>query len=89
MAMKSLAREYPKMLECAPSMPARISYPCFYVDSKQMPEIDSWEVGQEYVITVKVKMVSYSLDENMEKESQSNASLDVIEYATKAPKSLN
>lgn len=84
--MKSLAKEPEKMLY--PEVAAGPYHPSFYVDSKQMPEIDKWEVGKEYVITVKVKMCSYNLNES-EKNSRSSASFDMIEYGTKAPKSLD
>ncbi len=87
-AMKSL--QYvpeQKTLECEPCcVPDRVSFPSMYVDSKQIPEIDEWEVGEEYVITVKVCMKSYSIHEGSDR---SNAELSVESYEREAEKSLD
>lgn len=89
--MKSLGKMPEKSLgDCCVPMeaPKEPYFPSTYVDSKQMPEIDEWEVGEEYTITVVVKMRSYSLSERAD-ESRSSAELELLKYATKAPKSLS
>lgn len=89
--MKSLGKNPSKELEGSyveSTTPEKIYFPSFYVDSKQMPDIDNWEVGKEYTITVKVKMCSYSLSEREDK-SMSSAEIEVLEYATKTPKTLS
>lgn len=85
--MKSLAKIPEKMLS-VPEVSDGPYYPCVYVDGKQMPEIDDWEVGEEYTITVKVKVRSYTMSED-EKNERSSAELELIEYGTKTPKSLD
>ena len=67
----------------APSGP---NYPSLYVDSKQIPEIDSWEVGMEYTLTVRVKMTSYSVREDSDRSS---AELTVESYEREDQKSLD
>ena len=89
--MKSLGKTPSKELEGSyveSTSPEKTYFPSFYVDSKQMPDIDNWEVGEEYTITVKVKMCSYSLSEREDK-SMSSAEIEVLEYATKSPKTLS
>ena len=62
-------------------------FPCLYIDSKQMPEIDEWEVGEEYEIKLKVKMKSYSISD--EGDQRSRAELSVESYERKSEKSLS
>lgn len=68
-------------------MPVGDQFPCLYVDSKQMPEIEDWEVGSEYMITVQVRMKSYSLNDRG--DGRSNAELSIESYETKTGKSLD
>lgn len=76
-----------KSLDCEPcSIPRSDSYPTMYVDSKQMPEIDEWEVGKEYTVKVVLKMKSYSIREGSDR---SNAEFCIESYAGKTEKSLN
>mgnify|MGYP001588211761 CR=1 FL=1 len=52
-------------------------YPGVYVSEGDIPEIDSWEVGKEYVLEVKVKMTSK--DEYADGRD-TNARLEIIAY---------
>lgn len=38
--------------------------PSIYIDSKELPEIKDWKVGQTYNLVVKAKMVSSTQDQN-------------------------
>jgi hypothetical protein len=70
--------------------PCRIKgpdYPSLYVDSKQMPEIDSWKVGEEYEIKIRVKMSSYAVSDRG--DGRSSASLSVEGYERENKKSLD
>ncbi len=71
------------------SMPGHFGpdYPCLYVDSVQMPEIEEWEVGEEYEIKVKVKMKSYSISDGG--DGRSRAELSVESYERNSEKSLS
>lgn len=48
--------------------------PTLYLDSKQLPEIKGWDVGDSYELTIKVKMVSLS-----ETETGQSASFEITE----------
>ena len=73
--MKSLERKTEPVLDS----PMESSFPSFHVGGMQMPEIDSWATGGEYMLTVKVKMRHHSTDIDMHGKS-SDARLDVLEY---------
>lgn len=73
--MKSLEIKSEPMLES----PMVSEYPCLYVSGKQMPEIDKWEVGEEYELKVKIKMQRYNSHTDI-KSTHSDATLDVIAY---------
>jgi hypothetical protein len=62
-------------------------FPSVYVDSKQMPEINDWEVGLEYDLHIRVKMKSYSVSDNG--DGRSNAELSIEGYARETEKSLS
>lgn len=49
-------------------------YPSVHFDSKTLPEIKDWKVGEEYVVVVKAKMKSYS-----EHKEGADASFDIVE----------
>ena len=76
--MKSLEHRPEYSLEPTTSSP---SFPCLYVDGEQMPEINKWEVGEEYKITLKVKMRDYSSHTDI-KGTHSHATLDAVAYDT-------
>ena len=59
--------------------PMMSEYPCLYVSGKQMPEIDKCEVGEEYELKVKVKMMRYNSHTDI-KSTNSDATLDVMAY---------
>lgn len=87
--MKSLERVYERELCdcCGPHVCGKPEpdYPCLFVDAKQMPEIDSWEVGKTYEIRIRVK-----LKERSEREKSSNGSTGVLAIeAYEREKSLN
>lgn len=90
--MKSLGQMPERSLEMC-SIPYGDSkgpyFPSFYVNSKQMPEIDEWKVGEEYVITVKVKMNSFTSNDDAQNGAKSSANIELLEYATKTQKSLS
>lgn len=86
--MKSLAYvPQDKNLEVCCDVPSGPNYPSLYVDSKQIPEIEDWEVGLEYELTVRVKMSSYSVSERG--DGRSNAELTVESYERETEKSLD
>jgi len=39
------------------------SYPSFYVDAKQVPFMEEYEVGDEVTLTVKVKIIGHEVSE--------------------------
>lgn len=84
-AMKTLERiPETKNLSCVPCVEMeRPDFPCLYLDSKQMPEIDSWKVGEEYLITISVKMKSYSISDTGDKRSRAELSVESYERETK------
>ena len=59
--------------------PVISEYPCLYVSGSQMPEIDKWGVGEEYELTVKVRMMRYNSHTDI-KSTHSDATLDVLAY---------
>lgn len=75
--MKSLARKPERDLDM--SVPMAPEYPTVYISGEVMPEINSWEVGKEYVITVKVRMRDFSKEETIDRTS-SHACLELLEY---------
>lgn len=90
MAKKMKSLEYvprEKSLGDSPiDVPSSPMYPCFYLDSKQMPEIEDWKVGEEYEMTIKVHMKSLSKRED---DDRYNAEFSVESYAREDQKSLN
>jgi len=60
-----------------PSLP---SFPHFFVNGEQMPEIDTWEVGEEYTLKVKVRMTGYSSHMNDSGVLHSSADFDMLSY---------
>ena len=52
-------------------------YPCMYVSESDIPEVNDWEVGKEYILEVKVKMTSK--DEYADGRD-TNARLEVTAY---------
>lgn len=82
--MKSLGTKVPDYSEMGPSVavasetPMRTDYPSFYLNAKQMPEIEDWQVGEEYTLTVKVRLES----KNKELTSPASGSLEVLSYET-------
>lgn len=61
--------------------------PSFHVESKQMSEIENWEVGDKYKLIIEVKMKSKS--DNVRGTS---ASLDIVAYRElkkKKPEDMN
>lgn len=76
-----------KSLDVCCDMPSGPNFPSMYVDSKQMPEIDDWEVGMEYELTIRVKMKSYSVSDRG--DGRSNAELSIEAYEGEAEKSLS
>ena len=65
-------------------MPARIKYPTAYLDADQMPEISTWEVGEEY--TLKVVVV---LSQRTEVEGKINGTLELRKYETTSDRTLS
>ena len=61
-------------------------YPSLYVSESEIPEIDSWEVGKEYTLNIKVKMTSK--DEYADGRETSSR-LEVIAYEDTTPKEDN
>lgn len=92
MAMKSLAYVPEKTLEmcdgpCMCGNCIEPSFPSMYVNSKQMPEIAEWKVGESYTISVQVRMRSYS--EYEESQGGASAELVVESYDPTSEKSLS
>lgn len=45
--------------------------PSIYFDSKQLPEISSWKVGEKYKLEIEIEMTSIHSNENLESKSTS------------------
>ena len=45
--------------------PSEFYLPNVSFNAKELPEIKNWEVGKEYTMTIKVKMISYSEDRSI------------------------
>ena len=43
----------------------------------QLPEIKKWEVGKEYEITIKCKMMSYELEKKADKKGREHAKFEI------------
>ena len=52
-------------------------YPSLYVSEDDIPEIDSWKVGEEYELKVQVVMTS---KDEFKSGQKTNARLEVIAY---------
>jgi hypothetical protein len=74
--MKSL-KHVPQLSLDEPLVP---QFPSFDVSGEQMPEIDSWEVDEEYTITVKVHMNGYSSHVDPNGKLRSHADFHMISY---------
>jgi len=61
-----------------PEVKSKEYFPSVHFDSKTLPEIKDWEVGEEYVVVMKLKQTSYSEHEN-DKENTADASFDIVE----------
>jgi hypothetical protein len=61
-------------------------FPSFHVDEREMPEIDGWEVGKEYVLNIKVKMTN---KDEYSDGRDTCARLEVLAYEDKTPKDDN
>lgn len=78
--MKSLQLKREKSLDvCMSPEMDRVYYPEAYVRGDQMPEIDKWDVGEEYTVTMKVRMRSYDKNETLE-GTRSTACIELIAY---------
>ena len=73
--MKSLQKTSDLMLDA----PMEINFPIFFVNGEQMPEIDTWVVGEEYTIKVKIKMTHYDTHIDINKTT-SHAEFDMLSY---------
>lgn len=74
--MKSLEKKSEPMMD----MPMMSMFPHLCVDNKQMSEINSWEVGKTYKLTVEVKMTSYEQEIDIKKGESSHADFDIVSY---------
>lgn len=45
--------------------------PSIYFDSKQLPEISSWKVGEKYKLEIEIEMTSIRSNEDLESKSTS------------------
>lgn len=65
----------------------KIYYPeTIRFDSRQLPQIKKWEIGEIYTITLKVKMTDYSLRKSGNGKEKETAVFEVV--AVKADSSL-
>jgi len=66
----------PKKMDTHLSMseePEKENYPTFRIDLEHLPEAKKWEVGKEYVITLKLKMTGISIS-----KFQNDSQYDII-----------
>ncbi len=78
MAMKPLDRKPERSLEIS-DIPMEPYFPTFHVDGETMPEINKWKTGEDYTITVKVRMSSFSKNETI-KGTNSHACIEMLAY---------
>lgn len=75
--MHSMKMRREKSLTTEPEMPM---FPSVYVDHKQMPDIEDWEVGKEYTIkNMKMRMASKEMSEGEEGKRHS-ARMELMGY---------
>ena len=79
--MKSLAYKNSNHGLDGPDMP---NYPVAYLDAEQMPEISTWEVGEEYTLKMVVK-----LRRRTETDGKISGDLELTSYETESEKSLD
>lgn len=60
-----------------------VTYPSLYVSEDEVSEIESWEVGKEYELKIRVKMTTK--DEYANGDA-TNARLEVVAYEDVTPK---
>ena len=81
MTMKNIKGKSPA--DWAREMPSSSKmFPSFYVDEHEMPIIDSWKVGGEYVLKIKVKMTT---KDEYSDGRDTNARLEVLAYEDLTP----
>lgn len=81
MAIK-LKKIEPEKMEMGMEMKGMRFLPTLYLDSKQVPEIADWKVGEEYMLVLKVKQTSKS-ENDKEKDGKVNsvrAEFDILAY---------
>jgi hypothetical protein len=69
-----------KPMECCEPM---LWLPSISFNATELPEIKTWKVGNEYEMTIKVKMTSFSKNERTlmggsESKENTNASFDIL-----------
>ena len=76
MAFKSLEKKTRRIADF--DMPEEPHFPMLHVDSKQVPEILEWKVGEEYEIKIKIRQTSFTEREG----SLPEAGFEIISYKT-------
>ena len=91
--MRSLAIQPEKELDPCCSAPMECChkrepyYPSLYIDAEQMPELNAMDVGEEYIITFRVKPCSLNKRDTLEEGVRSSGELRLLAYELKnAPK---
>lgn len=71
------ARE--KTLHPMPMSEPYVYLPSFSLEKRDLPEIEEWEVGEEYVLTIKVRMTTRNEQKSlMNNREYNSASFDII-----------
>lgn len=58
-------------------------YPHLDLDSKQLPEIKSWKVGQKYMLLVEVKATRKAMNEREGKEAKEDMCFEIHKIGVK------
>lgn len=62
----------------SPEEPKELEFPTFSIGLKHLPEAEKWTVGDEYEVSLKLKMKTLSKGEDMGERSEGLASFDII-----------
>jgi len=61
-------------------------FPCLYMDFDNLPEAKDWEVGEEYTVTLKVRMTSVHQDERGPKDGSVGFDVVGVDAGEEKPK---
>lgn len=61
-----------------PEEPKELQFPTFSIGLKHLPEAEKWNVGDDYVVSLKLQMTTLSKGESLGEKSEGSASFNVL-----------